>query len=101
MEAGSSLTYISYSHIQTDYRRQGISQQLISWGLEHADRLCLDIFPDSTPPGRPLYEANDFTYVQESVIHLRADEKDKSSGALETSMGGFTFCPLMKDYGSH
>lgn len=61
----------------------------MAWGLEKADELGLDIFLDSTPHGRPLYEANGFSYVHENAIHLEGD--DEVSEKLARRVGDFTF----------
>ncbi|KAK8014811.1 hypothetical protein PG990_008107 [Apiospora arundinis] len=50
--------FIIFTH--PDYRLQGVGQQFMNWGMKKADELGFDFYLDSTPYGRPLYEANGF-----------------------------------------
>lgn len=60
-------------------------------GLAKADALGLDTFLDSTPPGRPLYEKNDFIYVQENPNIPHNDNPDEKWKEMEEKVGPFTF----------
>ena len=45
----------------------GVGQQLLDACLENANMHSLDTYLDSTPVGRPLYEANGFSYIKENT----------------------------------
>lgn len=97
---------ISYSHMQSldlfvlfthpDYRRKGVGQQLLNWGMERADELRLEIFLDSTSPGRPLYEANGFSYLQENHIRPRKDHPDRQWQEVQAKVGPIIFWPMKR-----
>lgn len=97
---------VFYSHLKSidlfvlfthpDYRRKGVGQQLLNWGMEKADDLRLEIFLDSTSPGRPLYEANGFSYLQENHIRPRKDKPDRQWQEVEAKVGAITFWPMKR-----
>ncbi|KAH8779968.1 hypothetical protein F5883DRAFT_540965 [Diaporthe sp. PMI_573] len=86
--------FVLFTH--PDYRRKGVGQQLLNWGVEKADELRLDIFLDSTSPGRPLYEANGFSYLQENHIRPKKDHADHQWQEVEKKVGAITFWPMKR-----
>lgn len=86
--------FVLFTH--PDYRRKGVGQQLLNWGVEKADELRLDIFLDSTSPGRPLYETNGFSYLQENHIRPRKDNPDHQWQEVEKKVGAITFWPMKR-----
>ncbi|KAF4636753.1 hypothetical protein G7Y89_g1346 [Cudoniella acicularis] len=60
-----------------DYRRKGVGQQFMDWGMKKADELGYEFFFESTPYGRLLYEANGFVYIEEYVNHPQTDAPDE------------------------
>ncbi|RYP19388.1 hypothetical protein DL765_003361 [Monosporascus sp. GIB2] len=82
-----------------DYRRRGVGQQLMDWGMKKADELGLELFLDSTPQGRPLYEANGFIYVEENVITPTTDNPDEKWKETEDKVGPFTFWLMWRPVG--
>ncbi|KAI3327524.1 acyl-CoA N-acyltransferase [Xylariaceae sp. AK1471] len=83
--------FIIFTH--PDYRRKGVGQQFMDWGIKTADEMNVDLFLDSTPYGRPLYEANGFEYIEENVNIPVADTDtpDDSWKEIEKKVGPFTF----------
>ncbi|KAI1110228.1 acyl-CoA N-acyltransferase [Nemania sp. NC0429] len=81
--------FIIFTH--PDYRRTGVGRQLMSWGLEKSKQLDVDIFLDSTPYGRPLYEATGFEYIEENVTIPKTQIEDDSWKEIEKKVGPFTF----------
>lgn len=67
----------------------------MDWGMQKADELGYEFFLDSTPYGRPLYEANSFVYVEENVNHPQTDNPDDKWREIDQKVGPFTFW-LMK-----
>lgn len=87
--------FVLFTH--PDYRRKGVGQQLLNWGIEQADELRLDIFLDSTSPGRPLYEVNGFSYLQKNnTIRPRKDRPDRQWQELEKKVGEIIFWPMKR-----
>jgi len=82
--------FIIFTH--PDYRRQGVGQQFMDWGLKKADELGFDFYLDSTPYGRLLYEANGFRYIEENVnIPVAEGTTDEKWKEMEEKVGPFTF----------
>lgn len=86
--------FVLFTH--PDYRRKGVGQQLLDWGLEQADKLKLGIYLDSTAPGRPLYEANGFSYIQEHHIRPKKETPDREWQELEEMVGPIVFWPMQR-----
>ncbi|KAK8037709.1 hypothetical protein PG991_001055 [Apiospora marii] len=74
-----------------DYRRRGIGQQIMDWGMRKADELGLEIFLDATPPGRPLYLANGFIELAETVTAPTTDSPDEMWMKMAKKIPPFTF----------
>ncbi|KAL7625558.1 hypothetical protein AAE478_004778 [Parahypoxylon ruwenzoriense] len=68
--------FIVFTH--ADYRHKGVAQQFMDWGMAKADETGVEMFLDSTPLGRPLYEKNGFMYVEKNVISPRTDSPDEA-----------------------
>ncbi|KAK8879676.1 acyl-CoA N-acyltransferase [Apiospora arundinis] len=58
--ANPSASEVTWFPDDGSRRRQGVGQQFMNWGMKKADELGFDFYLDSTPYGRPLYEANGF-----------------------------------------
>lgn len=82
-----------------DYRRRGVGQQVMDWGMKKADELGLEFFLDATPPGRPLYEANGFIYAEENVTAPTTDNPDERWKETEEKVGPFTFWLMWRPAG--
>lgn len=89
--------FIIFTH--PNYRRKGVGQQFIDRGLEKAQELGLDFYLDSTPYGRPLYEANGFSYLEENINHPETDTPDEGWKDVEEKVGPFTFWLMWKPTG--
>lgn len=64
--------------------------------MEKVDEFRLEIFLDSTSPGRPLYEANSFSYLQENHICPRKDHPDRQWQEVQAKVGAITFWPMRR-----
>lgn len=89
--------FIIFTH--PDYRRKGVGQQFMDWGLAKAQDLGFDFYLDSTPYGRPLYEANGFSYLEENINHPTTDTPDEAWKDVEEKVGPFTFWLMWKPAG--
>jgi len=63
----------------------------MDWGIKTADKKNLDFYLDSTPYGRPLYEANGFNYIEENVNVPVIENPDEKWEEMEEKVGPFTF----------
>lgn len=63
----------------------------MEWGIKKSDETGMDFYLDSTPYGRPLYEANGFTYIEENVNIPVAETPDEKWKEVEEKVGPFTF----------
>ncbi|KAK8128866.1 hypothetical protein PG984_009974 [Apiospora sp. TS-2023a] len=81
--------FIIFTH--PDYRRRGVGQQIMDWGMKLADEMGFDLFLDSTPHGRSLYEANGFRYIEENLIIPKTDNPDGQWREMEEKVGPFSF----------
>ncbi|KAJ0115044.1 hypothetical protein J7T55_001452 [Diaporthe amygdali] len=89
--------FIIFTH--PDYRRKGVGQLFMDWGFEKAEELGFDFYLDSTPYGRPLYEANGFSYIEENINHPQTDSPDEAWKEVEEKVGPFTFWLMWKPIG--
>ncbi|KAI1445422.1 acyl-CoA N-acyltransferase [Annulohypoxylon stygium] len=89
--------FIIFTH--PDYRRKGVGQKFMDWGMKKADELGYDFFLDSTPYGRPLYEANGFVYIEENVNIPKTDNPDDKWKEVEEKVGPFTFWLMWRPVG--
>lgn len=71
----------------------------MDWGLAKAKELGFDFYLDSTPYGRPLYEANGFSYIEENTNHPQTDSPDEAWKNVEDKVGPFTFWLMWKATG--
>lgn len=67
--------------------------------MGEADRLGYEFFLDSTPYGRPLYEANGFVYIQENFNLPKMDHPDDKWKEVEEKVGGFIFWLMWRPVG--
>ncbi|PSN60878.1 hypothetical protein BS50DRAFT_625569 [Corynespora cassiicola Philippines] len=75
--------YLFIIFTNPEYRRKGVGKTFMDWGKAKADELALDFCLDSTPYGRPLYEANDFVYVYENVNSPKNEKPDETWKQME------------------
>ncbi len=91
--------FIIFTH--PDYRRRGVGQQFMNWGMNKADELGFDFFLDSTPHGRGLYEANKFVCVEENLNIPKKDNPDDKWKEIEEKVGPFTFWLMWRPVGGN
>ncbi|KAK6854640.1 hypothetical protein PG995_009733 [Apiospora arundinis] len=89
--ANPSASEVTWFPDDGSRRRQGVGQQFMKWGMKKADELGFDFYLNSTPYGRPLYEANGFRYLEENVnIPVAEGIPDKKWKKVEEKVGPFT-----------
>lgn len=71
----------------------------MDWGLKKADSLGYDFYLESTPYGLPLYEANNFVYLEEFVNHPETTSPDEKWIEVDKKVGLFTFWLMHKPAG--
>jgi hypothetical protein len=71
----------------------------MDWGMQKADNLRYDIFLESTPHGRPLYEANGFIHLEEFVTHPQTKDPDEKWKEIDEKVGPFTFWLMCRPVG--
>ncbi|KAI1337251.1 hypothetical protein F5Y15DRAFT_418017 [Xylariaceae sp. FL0016] len=81
--------FILFTH--PNYRRRGVAQQLLNWGMNKADEMSVEMFLDSTPVGKPLYEANKFHVVEKTVIVPQTQSPDQGWKDAEKKIGHSTW----------
>ncbi|KAI0541757.1 acyl-CoA N-acyltransferase [Xylaria digitata] len=81
--------FIIFTH--PDYQRRGVGQQFIDWGIKKSNEMGVDIYLDSTPYGRPLYEVNGFEYVEKNDNIPVTKNPDEAWKEIEEKVGPFTF----------
>ncbi|KAI0810084.1 acyl-CoA N-acyltransferase [Xylaria sp. FL0064] len=82
-----------------DYRRRGIGQQVMDWGVKQADALGLEFFLDATPIGKALYEKNGFVCIEENVTKITTDNPHADWKEMEDKVGCFTFWLMWRPIG--
>lgn len=88
--------FIIYTH--PDYRRKGVGQQFMDWGIKKADEMEVDFYLDSTPYGKPLYEVNGFEYIEENVNHPKRENPDEAWKEVEKKVAPFTFWLMCRPF---
>ncbi|KAK3687730.1 hypothetical protein B0T22DRAFT_405620 [Podospora appendiculata] len=83
--------YLFMLFTHPDYRRRGAGQLCMDWGKGQADTLGLEMFLESTPYGRPLYEKNGFVLIEEYVNHPQTNTPDEAWKAIEQKVGPVIF----------
>ncbi len=81
--------FILFTH--PDYRRRGVGQQFLDWGMAKADEMGVEMFLDATPIGMPLYKQNGFVAIEENVIRPRTDNPDRAWKEAEEKIGQSTW----------
>ncbi|KAK5631816.1 hypothetical protein RRF57_007530 [Xylaria bambusicola] len=96
MAAQRAHVYLFNVFAHPDYRRKGIGQQVMDWGMKKADDLGLELFLDATPLGKPLYKKNGLVCIEENVTGLErkhAGEGDNDKwNEMVVAIGSFSFC---------
>ncbi|KAI1109205.1 hypothetical protein F5Y14DRAFT_458482 [Nemania sp. NC0429] len=83
--------YLFIIFTRPDYRHKGVAQQFMSWGVNKADQLGVEMFLDATPMGKPLYEANNFVLIKENIIAPETNTPDESWKKLKSQVGKVPF----------
>ncbi|ETS74807.1 hypothetical protein PFICI_13291 [Pestalotiopsis fici W106-1] len=91
--------FILFTH--PAYRRQGVGQQFMDWGMAKADQMGLEFFLDATPTGKPLYDANGFVEVGKNVIAPSTDSPDDAWKAAEKKIGHSTWYLMWRPPGGN
>ncbi|KAI1173358.1 hypothetical protein F4777DRAFT_558197 [Nemania sp. FL0916] len=91
--------FIIFTH--PDYRRRGVGQMFMDWGMVKADEMGVDFFLDATPIGRPLYLANKFVEVEKNVIVPRTETPDDGWRAAEKNIGHTTWWLMWRPPGGN
>lgn len=91
--------FILFTH--ADYRRRGIGQKFMNWGMAKADEMGVEMFLDSTPMGKPLYEANGFIELEKNVIIPRTNNPDDAWKATEKKIGHSTWFLMWRPPGGN
>ncbi|KAI0006497.1 hypothetical protein F4779DRAFT_629779 [Xylariaceae sp. FL0662B] len=89
--------FIIFTH--PDYRRKGVGQQFMDWGMAKADEMGVEMFLDSTPPGRPLYEKNGLICVEKNVIAPQTNNADEAWKETEEKAGQSTWWLMWRPVG--
>jgi GNAT superfamily N-acetyltransferase len=82
-----SVSYLFILFVHPDYRRQGIGSRLLKWGMDKADDMAVEMFLDSTPEGKPLYESHQFHLVEKSVISPQTENPDDAWNEIKNKVG--------------
>lgn len=69
---------------------------MLNWGMNRADERGLEVFLDSTLPGRPLYEANDFLDLGRNVILPQTEDPEDQWKKLDEDVGTVIFWPMRR-----
>lgn len=71
----------------------------MNWGMKKADEMGLEFFLDSTPHGRPLYEAYGFIYIEENLIKPEMDNPDEKWKEIQDKVGPCTLWLMWRPVG--
>ncbi|KAI1325443.1 hypothetical protein F5Y16DRAFT_264754 [Xylariaceae sp. FL0255] len=82
--------YLYIIFTRPKYRRQGVGNQLMSWGVKKADEMGVEMFIDASDIGVPLYEVNGFTVAQENPIVPKTETEDEAWKEIANRIGSVT-----------
>jgi GNAT superfamily N-acetyltransferase len=88
IDSGSDLNII-FTH--PNYRRQGVGEIMLEWGIKKAKELGVEMWLDATPYGRPLYEKFGFKVANENRLQPRTDTPDEKWEKIEKELLPITF----------
>ncbi|KAI0172719.1 hypothetical protein GGR52DRAFT_580422 [Hypoxylon sp. FL1284] len=91
--------FIVFTHPR--YRRRGIGQQFMDWGIKKAEDMGVEMFLDATPMGRPLYEKNGFVVVEDNVVAPQTDSPDDAWRETEAKVGPSTHYVMWRPVGGY
>ncbi|KAJ8130094.1 hypothetical protein O1611_g3534 [Lasiodiplodia mahajangana] len=97
----SANTDLFIIYTSPTYRRRGVGQQFMSWGMKKADEMGVEMFLDSTPMGRALYERNGFVTVKDNIIVPQTDKPDEAWNELEKNTGPVPFYLMWRPVGGN
>ncbi|KAF7330147.1 putative gnat family protein [Mycena sanguinolenta] len=84
-----------------EYRRRGVAQQSMDWGMKRADELGLEMFLEAGEHGRALYETNGFAYVEEILLDVTTDTPDERWVEMQQLAGTTTAWLMWRPVGGH
>ncbi|KAI1412052.1 acyl-CoA N-acyltransferase [Hypoxylon sp. FL1857] len=91
--------FIIFTH--PNYRRKGVAQQFMSWGMKKADEMGVEMFLDATPVGKPLYGANGFVSVKENIIIPQIENPDQAWKEIAERIGPVPFDLMWRPAGGN
>lgn len=62
--AGQAFLYLHMLHSDPKHRGRGAGSALMQWGLQHADKINLPVYLESSPDAHKFYEKHGFTDVE-------------------------------------
>lgn len=72
-----SLSDLNIIFTHPDYRRQGIADIIMKWGIEKADAMGVEMWLDATEYGVPLYQKHGFVVVHKNNLAPKKDNPSK------------------------
>ncbi|KAI1759466.1 hypothetical protein GGR53DRAFT_523834 [Hypoxylon sp. FL1150] len=81
--------HIIFTH--PDYQRKGIDKKFMDGGMTKANEMGVEMFLDSTPAGKPLYDANGFVEVERNVALPLTNDPDDAWKVTEKKSGQSTW----------
>ncbi|KAI1809054.1 hypothetical protein GGS20DRAFT_573742 [Poronia punctata] len=91
--------FIVFTHPM--YRRKGVGQRFMDWGMAKADEMGVEMFLDATPVGKPLYDVNGFVEVENNIILPRTENPDDAWKATEKKTGHSTWYLMWRPIGGN
>ena len=103
MQPGSLLTHslpvlnIIFTH--PDYRRQGIADIIMKWGVEKADAMGVEMWLDATVYGVALYQKHGFVVVHQNSVAPRTETPSKEWGEIAKRLEPMTMWQMWRPIG--
>ncbi|ATZ57210.1 hypothetical protein BCIN_14g03700 [Botrytis cinerea B05.10] len=89
--------YLNIIYTHPEFRRQGVADMIMKWGIEKAKEMGVEIWLDATVYGVPLYKKHGFAVVNENnLVPEPIDEPDEEWTKIATSLGPMTMWQMVR-----
>jgi len=86
---------IIYTH--PDYRRHGVADMIMEWGIHKAKEMDVEMWLDATVYGVPLYKKHGFSVVNENnLVPEPLGEPDEEWKKIEKALGPMTMWLMVR-----
>ncbi|KAH7121841.1 acyl-CoA N-acyltransferase [Dactylonectria estremocensis] len=91
--------YLNILFTHPDYRRRGVADLMLAWGIQRADEMGVEMWLDSTACGVPVYLKHGFLVVNENRVRPTKDEAGEAWRKLDQELQPMAFWQMWRPVG--